>query len=76
MDPAVVVKLQDAFKKALEDPGVLAVMDKYEMLPNYKSAADYTKLIPELGRAGAHVSRPHRTAEERLNPNLTREDRP
>lgn len=50
MDPSVVKKLQDAFKTALEDKGVQAVMEKYEMLPNYKSAEDYSNFVPKLIR--------------------------
>lgn len=48
MDQAVVKKLHDAFKLALEDPGVVATMDKYEMAPNYLSSADYTRHVPKL----------------------------
>ena len=48
MDAAVVKALHDAFKKALEDPAVLATMEKYEMLPNYLSAEDYTRHVPKL----------------------------
>lgn len=47
MDPAIVAKLHDAFKKVLDDPEVLATMEKYEMVPFYKSAADYTSFVPE-----------------------------
>ena len=48
LEPAVVATLHEAFKKALEDPGVLAVMEKFEMLPNYLGPADYTRLVPGL----------------------------
>ena len=48
MDQAVVKKLHDAFKLALEDPGVVATMDKYEMLPNYLSSEEYTQHVPKL----------------------------
>jgi len=48
MDPAIVKTLHDAFKKALEDKDVLAVMEKYEMSPRYMDAATYTKFVPEL----------------------------
>lgn len=48
MEPAVVKTLHDAFKKALEDKDVLAVMEKYEMLPRYMDPATYTKFVPEL----------------------------
>jgi tripartite-type tricarboxylate transporter receptor subunit TctC len=41
MDPKVVAKLHDAFKKAIEDPEVLKILDRFEMVPNYKNSADY-----------------------------------
>ena len=45
MDPAVVRQLHDAFKKALDDPGVQATMEKYEMVPFYKSTSDYAEFV-------------------------------
>jgi tripartite-type tricarboxylate transporter receptor subunit TctC len=48
MDPAIVKVLHDAFKKAIEEPEVLAVMEKHEMLPRYMATAEYQKFIPEL----------------------------
>ena len=47
MDPKVVAKLHDAFKKAIEDPTVLEALDRYEMKPNYKSTADYVVAVKE-----------------------------
>jgi tripartite-type tricarboxylate transporter receptor subunit TctC len=47
MDPKVVAKLHDAFKKAIEDEGVVAILEKYEMIPNYKSSADYKAAVAE-----------------------------
>ena len=47
MDPKIVAKLHDAFKKALEEPSVVEVMDRHQMVPNYKNTADYTKYIGE-----------------------------
>jgi tripartite-type tricarboxylate transporter receptor subunit TctC len=47
MDPKVVAKLHDAFKKALDEPPVLAVLDRFEMAPNYKSTADYRTAVTE-----------------------------
>jgi tripartite-type tricarboxylate transporter receptor subunit TctC len=47
MDPKVVAKLHDAFKKAIEDEGVVATLEKYEMVPNYKNSADYTASVAE-----------------------------
>ncbi|ETR76338.1 hypothetical protein X566_17445 [Afipia sp. P52-10] len=48
MDPKVVAKIHDAFKKALEDPHVLAAFDKFEMVPNYMNSADYTKFVQDF----------------------------
>jgi tripartite-type tricarboxylate transporter receptor subunit TctC len=47
MDPKIVAKLHDAFKKAMEDPAVVDVMDRFSMVPNYKNTADYTAHIKE-----------------------------
>lgn len=47
MDPAIVKIIHDAFKKTLDDPGVQATMEKFEMVPAYKNTADYTAFIPE-----------------------------
>lgn len=47
MDPRIVAKLHDAFKKAMDEPTVLEVMDRHQMVPNYKNTADYTKYIAE-----------------------------
>jgi tripartite-type tricarboxylate transporter receptor subunit TctC len=47
MDPKVVARLHDAFKKAIEEPAVLEALDRYEMKPNYKSTADYVAAVKE-----------------------------
>lgn len=47
MDPAVVKKLHDAFKKTLEDPAVLASFDKYDQSVIYMGTEEYTKFIRE-----------------------------
>jgi tripartite-type tricarboxylate transporter receptor subunit TctC len=47
MDPKVVAKLHDAFKKTLDDPKVQEVMAKLELVPAYKSGADYKKMLAE-----------------------------
>jgi tripartite-type tricarboxylate transporter receptor subunit TctC len=47
MDPKVVKKIHDAFKKAIEDEGVVAILEKYEMVPNYKNSADYAKAVAD-----------------------------
>jgi len=43
MDPALVQRLHDAFKKTLEDPAVLATFEKYDQSVIYMNTADYTK---------------------------------
>ena len=43
MDPAVVKTLHDAFKKSLDDPAVLAVLDKYDQPVIYMNTDVYTK---------------------------------
>jgi len=45
MDPKVVARLHDAFKKALEDPAVITTLARYDMVPNYKSTADYQAFV-------------------------------
>ena len=44
----IVAKLHDAFKKAIEDPAVIATLAKYDMVPNYKSTEDYKKFVVEI----------------------------
>jgi tripartite-type tricarboxylate transporter receptor subunit TctC len=48
MDPAVVQKLHDAFKKSIEDPAVVATLAKYEMVPRYIDTAGYRKFVEEI----------------------------
>lgn len=45
LDPKATAKLHDAFKRALDDPSVTAVLKKMEMLPDYKNGEDYRKMI-------------------------------
>jgi tripartite-type tricarboxylate transporter receptor subunit TctC len=45
--PAVVKKLHDAFKKAMEDPSYVQALARYDMLPMYMSSAAYTKFAQE-----------------------------
>lgn len=47
MDPKIVQKLHDAFKKAIEEPSVIEVLDRFEMVPNYKNSADYKLAVDE-----------------------------
>jgi tripartite-type tricarboxylate transporter receptor subunit TctC len=48
MDPAVVQKLHDAFKKSIEDPAVVATLAMYEMVPRYIDTAAYRKFVEEI----------------------------
>lgn len=43
MDPALTLRLHDAFKKTLDDPAVLAMFEKYDQSVIYMNTADYTK---------------------------------
>ncbi|MDH6591458.1 tripartite-type tricarboxylate transporter receptor subunit TctC [Variovorax sp. TBS-050B] len=45
--PEVVKKLHDAFKQAMEDPSYVAALARYDMLPDYKSSAEYTQFARE-----------------------------
>lgn len=48
MDPKIVAKLHDAFKKAIEDPAVIATLAKFDMVVNYKNTQDYVKFVAEV----------------------------
>ena len=45
--PDVVKKLHDAFKQAMEEPSYVAALGKYDMLPDYKSTAQYTQFAKD-----------------------------
>jgi tripartite-type tricarboxylate transporter receptor subunit TctC len=47
MDPAVVRTLHDAFKRTLDDPAVLATLDKFDQSVIYMDTATYTKWARE-----------------------------
>ena len=47
MDPAVVQKLHDAFKAALDDPKVAELMVKYDYPKRYMNTADYAKFAKQ-----------------------------
>lgn len=51
MEPAVVRTLHDAFKKALEDPKVLALLDRYDQPLIYMDAEGYTKFARQTYEA-------------------------
>jgi len=48
MEEAVVQKLRDAYKKALEDPSVIAMLAKYDMVPRYMDSPAYKKFVDEI----------------------------
>jgi tripartite-type tricarboxylate transporter receptor subunit TctC len=48
MDAAIVAKLHDAFKMAVEDQGVIATMAKYDMVPRYMDTATYRRFVDEI----------------------------
>ena len=48
MDAKVVAKLHDAFKKAIDDPSVQAVLAKYDMVVNYKNTGDYVQAVKDV----------------------------
>ena len=43
MEPALTLRLHDAFKKTLEDPAVLASFEKYDQTVIYMNTAEYTQ---------------------------------
>lgn len=45
--PAVIKRLHDAFKKAMEDPSYVAALARYDMVPMYMSSAAYSKFAQE-----------------------------
>ena len=47
MDPKIVAVLHDAFKKTLDEPKVLDVLAKMELVPAYRNGADYKKALAE-----------------------------
>lgn len=47
MEPAIVTRLHDAFKKTLEDPAVLAMFEKYDQSVIYMNTDDYTRFLRE-----------------------------
>lgn len=51
MDPALVKRLQDAFKKTVEDPAVVAMLDKFDQPIIYMDSARYTQFAKETFEA-------------------------
>ena len=50
MDPRTVALLHDAFKRALEDPEHVKVLDKYDQEMSYMNSADYLKWAQDTYR--------------------------
>jgi tripartite-type tricarboxylate transporter receptor subunit TctC len=48
MDPGIVQKLHDAFKKALEEKSVVEALARYDMVPRYLDTEAYRKSVVEL----------------------------
>ncbi len=48
MDPKIVQVLHDAFKKGLEDPAVIATLQKYDMVPRYMNTKDYEQAVRDV----------------------------
>ena len=57
MDPGVVKILHDAFKAALFDPAHLLVLERFDMLPDYKGTADYATFVQGLYREEGEMIR-------------------
>jgi tripartite-type tricarboxylate transporter receptor subunit TctC len=45
--PAVIKRLHDAFKKAMEEPSYVTALARYDMVPNYMGSAAYTKFAQD-----------------------------
>ncbi len=48
VDPAIVRRLQEAFRQSLDDPVVIKTLDLNAMPVLYRDSADYTKLAAEM----------------------------
>lgn len=51
MEPAIVARLEEAFRQALSDPTVLAVLDRSDMPVAFMSSSEYTKSSFEMFEA-------------------------
>jgi tripartite-type tricarboxylate transporter receptor subunit TctC len=51
MDPALTKRLQDVFKKTLEDPAVLSTLEKFDQPVIYMDSEGYTKFAQETFKA-------------------------
>jgi tripartite-type tricarboxylate transporter receptor subunit TctC len=48
MDPVIVNKLHEAFKKAYDDPKVSELYEKFDFTRRYMNTADYQAFVPKL----------------------------
>jgi tripartite-type tricarboxylate transporter receptor subunit TctC len=48
MNPKIATKLHDAFKKSLDDPAVMAAINRYDMTINYLNGEDYAKFVKQV----------------------------
>jgi tripartite-type tricarboxylate transporter receptor subunit TctC len=48
IDPAIVKKLHDAFKKAYDDPKVIELFDRFDFTRRYMSTEEYAAFVPKL----------------------------
>lgn len=55
MDPVVVKKLHDAFKKAVEDQASIEMLKKYDMFPRYLDTAAYVKSVEQMVKVETDV---------------------
>jgi len=55
MDPKVVKTLHDAFKKGMEDPAFVKILENFDMEPFYKNTEDYAKYVKELCAEGKEM---------------------
>ena len=51
MDPIIVQTIHDAFRKTLDDPAVLASLERYDQTVIYKNTADYTRFAQQTFEA-------------------------
>jgi tripartite-type tricarboxylate transporter receptor subunit TctC len=51
IDPLIVRKLHDAFKKAYDDPTVAELFDRFDFTRRYMNTADYQAFVPKLAAA-------------------------
>ena len=55
MDPKIVAKIHDAFRKALDAPETADVLAKFDMTVSYKSSDDYRQYITEAIRSEREI---------------------